>query len=98
MSDLTKGGQAPAPRKGMPSPRLDEAEFKRRYRDELAHNPALADVRGKLGKGKVTLLYAARDPAINQAVVLAEVLRRARPNTRKRAVARPQRASRSRRS
>ena len=74
------------------------AEFKRRYRDELAHNPALADMRGTIGKGKVTLLYAARDPAINHAVVLAEVLRRARPNKRKRAVARQQGASRSRRS
>ena len=73
------------------------SEFKRRYRDELAHNPALADMRGTIGKGKVTLLYAAKDPAINHAVVLAEVLRRARPNKRKRAVARQQPASRSRR-
>jgi hypothetical protein len=45
--------QAPAPRKGMPSPRLDEREFKRRYRQQFfdpafrAHDVAietLADV------------------------------------------------------
>jgi multimeric flavodoxin WrbA len=29
---LKSGGKVPAPRKGMPSPRLDEAEFKRRFR------------------------------------------------------------------
>jgi len=73
------------------------AEFKRRYRDELAHNPALAEVQAKLGKGKVTLLYGARDPAINHAVVLAEVLRREPPRTRKRTVARQLRASPPRR-
>jgi multimeric flavodoxin WrbA len=32
MSDWLKNGKAPEPRKGMPSPRLDEAEFKRRWR------------------------------------------------------------------
>jgi uncharacterized protein YeaO (DUF488 family) len=50
------------------------AEFKRRYRDELKGNPALPDVLAQIGKRKATLLYAAKDPAINHAVVLAEVL------------------------
>jgi multimeric flavodoxin WrbA len=35
MSDGMKGGQAPEPRKGMPSPRLDEPEFKRRFRAQF---------------------------------------------------------------
>jgi uncharacterized protein YeaO (DUF488 family) len=50
------------------------AEFGRKYKAELAKNPALAELRG-LGKGKlVTLLYAAHDPEINHAVVLQSVL------------------------
>jgi uncharacterized protein YeaO (DUF488 family) len=49
-------------------------EFKRRYRDELKSNPALPDVLHQIGKEKVTLLYGAKDPAINHAVVLAEFL------------------------
>jgi uncharacterized protein YeaO (DUF488 family) len=50
------------------------AEFGRKYRAELAKNPALAQLRG-LGKGRlVTLLYAAHDPKINHAVVLQSVL------------------------
>lgn len=32
---LKRGESAPAPRKGMPSPRLQEAEFKRRYREQF---------------------------------------------------------------
>jgi uncharacterized protein YeaO (DUF488 family) len=48
-------------------------EFSRRYRAELKHNPAVADLRAL--KGKVTLIYGARDPAINHAVVLAKVLK-----------------------
>lgn len=35
MSDRLKSGKAPEPRKGMPSPRLDEGEFKRRFRDQF---------------------------------------------------------------
>jgi uncharacterized protein YeaO (DUF488 family) len=54
------------------------AEFSRRYEAELAGNPALNDLR-KLGKGKlVTLVYAARDPEVNHALMLQSVLR-ARP-------------------
>lgn len=48
-------------------------EFARRYRAELRHNPAVAEL--KALKGKVTLVYGARDPAINHAVVLAKVLK-----------------------
>jgi uncharacterized protein YeaO (DUF488 family) len=49
------------------------AEFSKRYRAELKGNPAVADLRAT--KGKLTLLYAARDLAINHAVVLAQVLK-----------------------
>lgn len=49
------------------------AEFSKRYRAELKNNPAVAEI--KALKGKVTLVYGARDPAINHAVVLAKVLK-----------------------
>lgn len=48
-------------------------EFAKRYRAELRHNPALDEL--KRLKGKVTLVYGARDPAINHAVVLAKLLK-----------------------
>jgi uncharacterized protein YeaO (DUF488 family) len=48
-------------------------EFARRYRVELKGNPALDELRGL--KGKVTLIYGARDPRINHAIVLAKVLK-----------------------
>jgi uncharacterized protein YeaO (DUF488 family) len=67
-------------------------EFERRYRLELADNPALGELR-KLGKADpVTLLYAARDPEVNHARVLCAVLlrRRLRPVT-SRTVSRPAR-------
>jgi uncharacterized protein YeaO (DUF488 family) len=52
------------------------AEFERHYRLELSKNPALASFRALLAKkAKVTLLFAARDPKINHAAVLAEYLR-----------------------
>lgn len=50
------------------------AEFKRRYRDELKGNPLVLDQLRQIGKAKATLLYAAKDPAINHAVVLADFL------------------------
>lgn len=51
------------------------AEFKRRYREELSDD-AFAELR-KLGEAKtVTLLYGAKDPEMNQAAVLLEILRR----------------------
>ena len=51
-------------------------EFKQRYRAELEANPALADLRALSRKSGITLVYAARDRAHNQAVVLKEVLER----------------------
>ena len=50
------------------------AEFRTRYRAALKGNPALQELRAV--KGKLTLLYGAKDPQINQAVVLAAVLKR----------------------
>jgi uncharacterized protein YeaO (DUF488 family) len=49
------------------------AQFAKRYRAELKDNPALDQLRHL--KGKLTLIYAARDPAVNHAVVLAKVLK-----------------------
>jgi len=49
------------------------AEFRRRYSRELAAAPAapaLARLRALIARRPVTLLYAARDPAHNQAVAL----------------------------
>ncbi len=58
-------------------------EFGKRYKKELNGNPELAELR-KLGRGAlVTLLYGARDPQVNQAVVLQSVLRKARTAKRK---------------
>ncbi len=63
------------------------AEFKTRYVKEIAGNAQVAELR-RLGKnGPVTLLYGARDPEVNHAVVLESVLRKA---------ARPSRAKTSR--
>jgi uncharacterized protein YeaO (DUF488 family) len=53
------------------------AEFKQRYRDELKSNPAVPDILRQIGRGKTTLVYAAHDPAVNHAVVLAEFLAKA---------------------
>jgi uncharacterized protein YeaO (DUF488 family) len=57
------------------------AEFKRRYREELRHNPAVPDALAQMEGRTVTLVYGARDPAINHAVVLAEFLETARHKT-----------------
>jgi uncharacterized protein YeaO (DUF488 family) len=57
-------------------------EFRRRYIDELRANGArLAKLRRRAKAGTVTLVYSAHDSEHNDAVVLAEVLRRglARP-------------------
>jgi uncharacterized protein YeaO (DUF488 family) len=50
------------------------AEFRKHYRAELKGNPAVKELRAT--KGKLTLLYGARDSKINHAVVLAAVLKR----------------------
>ena len=50
------------------------AEFQRRYRAELADNPAWAELVALVTDHPSTLLFGARDTAHNQAVVLATVL------------------------
>lgn len=50
------------------------AEFSRRYRDELDANPVLGRLRAFCRGRKVTLVFAARDRARNNAVVLADLL------------------------
>ena len=53
------------------------SEFKQRYLLELKINPAVSEILGNIGKRKATLLYGARDPKINHAVILADFLRKA---------------------
>jgi uncharacterized protein YeaO (DUF488 family) len=56
-------------------------EFRRRYIDELrANRPRLRELRGRARIGTLTLVYSAHDSEHNDAVVLAEVLRRGLPN------------------
>jgi len=69
------------------------AKFKQLYRFELATNPALAAFRRGLKRPKVTLLFGARDPKINHAVVLADYLRQ-RAKRPKKKKASPTRKSR----
>jgi uncharacterized protein YeaO (DUF488 family) len=52
------------------------AGFKQRYFTELDQNPAVARLRELVSEGPVTLLYAARDEAHNEAVALKEYLER----------------------
>ena len=52
-------------------------EFKKRYKDELHKNStAVAQLRAHMAKGKVTLVYSAKDQEHNDAVVLQEYLER----------------------
>ena len=52
-------------------------EFRRRYLAELAHNDRVEELRSMLRPGRtVTLVYAAKDPDHNHAVVLHEMLTR----------------------
>jgi uncharacterized protein YeaO (DUF488 family) len=54
-------------------------EFRRRYIAELeAQETKLRELRRRARAGTLTLVFAARDEAHNDAVVLAEVLRRGR--------------------
>jgi uncharacterized protein YeaO (DUF488 family) len=58
------------------------AEFRRRYTEELgAHEEKLRELRRLAREGCVTLVYGARDTQHNDAVVLADVLRRGRRST-----------------
>lgn len=52
------------------------AEFQKRYRAELATNPALAELKATIKAGKTTLVFAARDEAHCNARVLQELLSR----------------------
>jgi uncharacterized protein YeaO (DUF488 family) len=56
-------------------------EFRTRYLLELKSNPAAAELRKQIMKTKATLLYAAKDPVHNHAVVLADFLRLAKTRT-----------------
>jgi uncharacterized protein YeaO (DUF488 family) len=52
-------------------------EFRRRYITELRHQrPRIAELRRRAREGTLTLVYSAQDKEHNDAVVLAEVLRR----------------------
>jgi uncharacterized protein YeaO (DUF488 family) len=54
-------------------------EFQRRYTEELASQERkLRELRRRAREGTLTLVYAARDTEHNDAVVLAEILRRGR--------------------
>jgi uncharacterized protein YeaO (DUF488 family) len=55
-------------------------EFRRRYIEELrGQRPRLAALRRQAREGTLTLVYSAHDTEHNDAVVLAEVLRRGLP-------------------
>lgn len=58
-------------------------EFRRRYIEELrGQRPRLTALRRRARDGSVTLVYSAHDTEHNDAVVLAEVLRRGLPKPR----------------
>jgi uncharacterized protein YeaO (DUF488 family) len=57
-------------------------EFRRRYIEELnSQRPRLTSLRRRAREGTLTLVYAAHDKEHNDAVVLAEVLRRGLPKS-----------------
>ena len=57
-------------------------EFRRRYIEELREQrPRIARLRRRAREGTLTLVYSARDTEHNDAVVLAEILRRGLPKT-----------------
>jgi uncharacterized protein YeaO (DUF488 family) len=59
--------------------------FRRRYRDELvAQEQKLRELRKRAREGTLTLVYGAHDSEHNDAVVLAEVLRRGLPRSKTR--------------
>jgi uncharacterized protein YeaO (DUF488 family) len=56
-------------------------EFRLRYIGELrAHRPRIAELRRRAREGTLTLVHSARDTEHNDAVVLAEVVRRGIPS------------------
>ena len=61
-------------------------EFRRRYVAELReHRSLLSELRRRARQGTLTLVYSARDTEHNDAVVLAEVIRRGLPRITDRA-------------
>ena len=59
-------------------------EFRRRYVEELQEDRRrIAGLRRRAREGTLTLVYSARDTEHNDAVVLAEVLRRGLPRSTK---------------
>ena len=59
-------------------------EFRRQYLVELAgHRVELDELRERAAHRRVTLLYAAKDPLINHAVVLADAIRARGPAARR---------------
>jgi uncharacterized protein YeaO (DUF488 family) len=61
-------------------------EFKRRYRRELrAHREAVDRIARLAARRRVTLVFGAKDGAHNDAVVLADVLRRKMKRTARKA-------------
>jgi uncharacterized protein YeaO (DUF488 family) len=60
-------------------------EFRRRYIEELREErPRLTALRRRAREGTLTLVYSAHDTEHNDAVVLAEILRRGLPKSRRR--------------
>ena len=51
-------------------------EFKKRYRAELNTNPAWTELQSLARQGDLTLVYAAKDPLHNEALVLKQLLER----------------------
>lgn len=61
-------------------------EFRRRYVAELReHRSLLSELRRRARQGTLTLVYSARDTEHNDAVVLAQVIRRGLPRAADRA-------------
>lgn len=59
-------------------------EFRRRYRAQLRAQAALVQsLRERAAVQRVTLLYASREPRINHAIVLRDVLRKKSPAPRR---------------
>ena len=53
-------------------------DFARRYRTELDDNPALKDLLSIVREhDRTTLVYAAKDPAVNHALILRDYIRQA---------------------
>ena len=58
------------------------SEFRRRYINELRHERTrLTELRRRARQGRLTLVYSAHDTEHNDAVVLADVLRRGLPRS-----------------